>query len=163
MALFQVFDEMVCAETMPRSRSQNPELAAVMDVLAGQFVLAELNVGYRRSSLRRSQQYQAATMIGRDEGAAGLRFQCAKLQGPRLDGKIILPHSAHFRDNSCRFRHPLTPFLIRLVPRRPHALHNNGGACRTSCNHVLRCSQADVWPGGYRWHLILLHYASRVC
>jgi hypothetical protein len=34
----------------------------------------------------------------------------------------ILHHSAHFRDNSCRFGPPLTLFLTLLAPRRPRDL-----------------------------------------
>jgi len=31
----------------------------------------------------------------------------------------FLHHNANFRDNSCHFQHPLTPFLTTLAPRRP--------------------------------------------
>jgi hypothetical protein len=31
----------------------------------------------------------------------------------------LIARHAHFRDISCRFRHPLTPFLTPLAPRRP--------------------------------------------
>jgi hypothetical protein len=72
-----------------------------------------------------------------------------------------LQHNAHFRDNRCRFQHPMTPFSTPLTPRRPR---NRKPQVLGSCSRMPRnlpspltyplfhhfcrpkISQAQKWP-----------------